>query len=104
MFELLKVFADETSGGTECVQTALFGEYCDGIWGILGIVLNVMIWLVGAFAVIGIIISAIQYATSSGDPAAMTKAKKRIIEIVIGLAAAGVMYAFLEWLIPGGVL
>ncbi len=102
MLDVLRAFAEET--GSECVETALFGSYCDGIWGILAIVLNVLMIGVGAAGVIGLVIAGIQYATASGDPGQMTKAKSRITQIVIGLVAFGLMWAFLEWLIPGGVL
>ena len=101
MLDSLKIFAvEECSDG---VQTALFGCYKDGIWGIVGIVLDVMLIGVGAAAVIGIIISGIQYMTASGDPGAMTKAKNRLVECVIGILAFGLMWAFLQWLIPGGI-
>lgn len=99
--------AAATESGSDCVQTSIFGsggQYCNGVWGIVGIVLNVLLVVVGAAGIIGIIISGIQYATSSGDPGQITKAKKRIYEIVIGLVALGLMYAFLQWLIPGGVI
>lgn len=102
MLDVLKVFAAETCEGG--VQTALFGCYKDGIWGILAIVLNVLLIGIGVAAVVGIIISGIQYSTSSGDPAQMTKAKNRLVQIIIGLVAFGLMWAFLQWLIPGGIL
>ena len=102
MKEILYRFAASCGG----VNTALISceDSENGIWAILGIVLNVMIITVGALGILGIVISGIQYTTSSGDPAQMTKAKKRIVEILIGLAAFGLMYVFLEWIIPGGIL
>ena len=104
MWRVLTLFADEAGGGSECVQTALFGgEYCGGIWGVIGIALDVMTYGVAAAAVVGVVIAGIQYMTSSGDPGQMTKAKRRLIEIGIGLVAYGLLYAFMQWLIPGGV-
>ena len=98
MLDALRVFAEETCSGG--VQTALFGCYKDGIWGILELVIDVMTVGIGAAAVLGIVISGIQYMTASGDPAQMTKAKRRLIEIVIGILAYGVFYVFFKWLIP----
>lgn len=105
------VYADETgsnpSESSGCVETTMFGsggQYCDGIWGVLAIVLNVMLIVAGAGGIIGIIVSGIQYATAAGDPGQMTKAKRRIYEIMIGLVALGLMWAFIQWIIPGGVL
>ena len=100
---VLTSFAAET-----CIQTALFGEVCDdchggAIFKIIAVIIQVLSIGIGAAAVIGIIISGIQYITSSGDPARMTKAKSRLIEVVIGILAYGVALAFLEFLIPGGV-
>lgn len=89
--------------GAECegYSTALLP--CTDIYGILAIVLNVLTAAVGVAAVIGIVIAGIQYMSSSGDPATMTKAKNRIVQVVIGLVAWGLMWAFLNWLIPGGL-
>ena len=84
--------------------------YCDtekdggGIYKILAIVVNVMTMGVGILGTLGIVISGVQYMTSAGNEAQMTKAKNRIVEVVIGLVIFGVMWAVLQWLIPGGVL
>ena len=98
---LLRMFA-ATCGG---IETALIScsDTENGIWAIVGVVLDVMLIGVGAAAVIGIIISGIQYMTSAGDPGAMTKAKNRLVQVVIGILAFGVMWVFLQWLIPGGI-
>ena len=55
---------------------------------------------VGIFGVIGISISGIQYLTAGGSEEKTRKAKRRIFEIVIGLAAYAVMYYLLRWLLP----
>lgn len=89
-----------------CVATSIIGKdgcYCDGVGGILLIVFNVMTGAIGGLAVIGVIISGYQYMTSAGDPGKMTKAKSRIINIVIGLVVFAVMWAVLNFLIPGGL-
>lgn len=101
MMNVLTTMAEEAE---TCIQTAIIGTdgcYSGGIWGLLGIIVDVMTIVIGAAAVIGIIISGIQYMTSSGNPAAMTKAKKRLIEILIGLLAYGVFYGLMRWLLPG---
>jgi hypothetical protein len=90
------------------VQTTLIdcgtGSEESGIYSILALAVNILTIGIGAGGVIGIIISGIQYMTANGDPATMTKAKRRIVEVLIGLGAFAVLWAFLEWLIPGGVL
>lgn len=96
MLETLRVFGDG------CVKTALFGDcYSGGVWGILGVAIDVLTIGIGAAAVVGIIISGVQYMTASGEPAAITKAKRRLIEIVLGLVVYAVFYALMRWLLPG---
>lgn len=101
------VVASNTSvyASNECVDTALFGQYCDdgqgsGIWLILTIALTVMTFGVGIAGVLGIVISGIQYATAGDNEAQVAKAKQRILQIVIGLAIWATMYAFLGFLLP----
>lgn len=72
-----------------------------GVYCILNVVLDILTYGVGILGVIGIVISGIQYATSEGDVAKMTKAKNRIVQVVIGLVIYAVMWAALKFLIPG---
>lgn len=76
-------------------------EGADGVTCILNIVLTILTYGVGILGVLGIVISGIQYITSQGDPARMTKAKNRIIQVIIGLAVYAVMWAALRFLVPG---
>ena len=74
-----------------------------GIWTILNIVLTVMTFGVVTLATLGLIISGAQYITSADNPERMAKAKNRIINVIIGLVAYAVMWAALNWLLPGGL-
>ena len=107
--------ASETVTGKACEEGAstsiLGGGGCmsdDGkgssIFTVLNIALQVLTWGIGIAGTFGIVISGIQYMTARDDPAQMTKAKNRIIHIAIGLVAYAVMWAFLQWLLPGGIL
>lgn len=60
--------------------------------------------LVGIAAIISIIYAGIQYASSADDPGAVSKAKQRIFNTVIGLVAYIFLFAFLNYLVPGGIL
>jgi predicted S18 family serine protease len=60
--------------------------------------------LVGVFAAISIVVAGIQYSSSADDPSAVSKAKTRIFNTVIGLVAYVFFFAFLEWLLPGGLI
>jgi len=61
--------------------------------------------LVGVFLVVigAIVVSGVQYMISQGNPQATTKARERIVSSVIALVLYALMYALLQWLIPGGV-
>lgn len=72
-----------------------------GVICILKLVLNIMTYGIGVLAVVGIVLSGIQYITSQGDSGKMAKAKNRIIQVVIGLVIYAVLYAALYFLVPG---
>jgi hypothetical protein len=59
--------------------------------------------LVGLAVVISIIYGGIEYITSTGDPQRAEAGKKRIIESLVGLAAFLLLFAFLQYVMPGGV-
>lgn len=73
------------------------------IWDLLMMVVNIMAAGVAMVAVGGLIYGAILYTTSSGSPEQTKKAIGIITNVVIGILAFAVMWAFLQWLIPGGV-
>ena len=98
---------DECGDGQ--VNTFLFGDCAggtdgEGVFMVLNVILQVFTWGVGIAGTLGIVLVGIQYMTSKDDPAQMTKAKSRMIQIVIGLVAYALLWAFLQWLLPGGVL
>ncbi len=98
----------ETVNGptVDCVSEGgtgdLNGENCK-IVGLLNTVFNLVSGGI-ALAVIGnIIVAGIQYSTAQGDPSASGKAKNRIQGALIAFLMYLGLYAFLQWLIPGGV-
>ena len=75
----------------------------NGIWQILILVLNIMTAGVGILAVGGIAYGTVLY-TSAGDKAdQVKKAKDMFVNVAIGLLVYGLMYAILNFLIPGGL-
>jgi hypothetical protein len=58
---------------------------------------------VGIVVTGSIIFAGIQYSLAGGDSAKVSAAKKRITDSLIALLAFAFMYAFLQWIIPGGV-
>jgi hypothetical protein len=50
-----------------------------------------------------LVVGGIQYAASGGDPNGVAAAKKRIANAIIALVTFGLLWAFLNWIIPNGV-
>ena len=67
---------------------------------ILIFVIQVLSVCIGILGVLGIAITGFQYLTAGGNEEKTRKAKKRLLDIVIGLVAYVLMYAFLMWLLP----
>lgn len=60
--------------------------------------------LVGILVVVTIIRGGLMYTSSAGDPSKAAAGKQHIINALIGLAAYLMLYVFLQFIIPGGVL
>jgi len=106
LFYLLVVNANAIAGDTcdtgnarDCLANGKPGE----IMQLLNIAINALAVSVGVLAVITLIVSGIQYTASSGDPQKVANTKKRIYGVIIGLVAFVFLYAFMQWLIPGGL-
>ncbi len=75
---------------------------CDLFKG-LNIIANVLAAGVAVVVVVMVIIGGIQYSTSGGDPGKVAAAKSRIFNAVLALVAFFFLYAFLQWIVPGGI-
>lgn len=62
-------------------------------------VVNVLLFILGAIAVIMIIIGGLRYVLSNGDSGAITSAKNTILYAVIGLVVAILAYAIVNFVI-----
>lgn len=71
---------------------------------ILNMVLVVVTTGVGIAAVGSIVFAGILYITARDNAAQVSKAKTMIMNTIIGIVAYILMWAFLEWIIPGGIL
>ena len=110
MFSLIGINAEAfaTSNATQfgAVETNILTncgskDGAEGIICILNLVVDIMTIGVGILGVIAISVVGIQYLTAGGSEEKTRTAKRRIFEIVIGLAAYAVIYALLKWLLPG---
>ncbi|HEY0964883.1 MAG TPA: hypothetical protein VGE13_00185 [Candidatus Saccharimonadales bacterium] len=62
-------------------------------------IVNVLLFVLGAIAVIVIVISGIKYATSDGDSGKISSAKNTILYAVVGLVVAILAYAIVNFVI-----
>lgn len=65
---------------------------------ILKLVVNIMTIGIGILGVIGISVAGIQYLTAGGNEEKTRKAKRRIFEVVIGMAVYVVLFGIIQWL------
>lgn len=75
-----------------------------GIVAYLATFIKLLSGLVGVVVVIMIAIGGIQYSTARDNPQATAAAKQRIINAILGLIAYLFIFAFLQYIVPGGVL
>lgn len=94
------VYAANNNAGVDTAVLNTCGSSEDGVICILNLVVDIMTIGIGILGVIGITVVGIQYLTAGGDEGKTRKAKQRMFEIVIGLAAYVVFYAVLKWLLP----
>lgn len=97
----ISVFA--TDGNS--VDTVFFGNVQDdgtgcSVYTILFLLIDIFSGMVGILGVIGIAIAGITYITAKGDEAKVTIAKRRLFEIVLGLAFFAVLQVGLRFLLP----
>lgn len=98
------------TGGQTIEQDCTKGvdsENC-GIVGYIRDAVNILSVMSGIIIIIMIIVGGLQYATGFGatdkDPMAVGAAKHKISNAVLALFIYTFFYAFLNWIIPGGLL
>jgi hypothetical protein len=62
-------------------------------------IVNMLLFLLGAVAVVMIVIGGIKYTTSNGDSSAITSAKNTILYSVVGLVIAIMAYAIVNFVV-----
>jgi len=74
-----------------------------GVWGILVLAIKIMTAGVGVLAVAGIVYGSILYTSAGDSSEKVSKAREVIRNVVIGILAYALMYAVLNFIIPGGL-
>lgn len=84
--------ANQASGGGKDLGSGAIGGVVSG-W------LNLFIYIIGAVAIIMLILGGLRYVLSGGDPKATQDAKNTIVYAIIGLVVAIAAYAFVNYVI-----
>lgn len=88
----------------ECPTELDPSKKCDLVELYLNPIINGLAILVGIVVVISMVIGGIQYITSADQPQAATAARHRIMNAVFALICFIFLYAFLQWVVPGGLI
>lgn len=81
-------------------STSILGDV-DNIDKLLGLVVKILSYGLGAAAVIGVVVAGIMYLTARDNESQVAAAKQRLLNTVIGLVAWVVLFSVVSWLIPG---
>lgn len=77
-----------------------------GDGGIITTIINILLFIVGALAVIMLIIGGLRYTISGGNASAVTAAKNTILYAIVGLVIAFLAFAVVNFILgamaPGG--
>lgn len=80
---------------------AKYGLFEEDFGKVLEKVMNFVFGAAGVIFVVLFLVGGVQYLTSAGNEEASTKAKKLLIDAVIGLVIVVVSYAAARWIIQG---
>jgi cytochrome bd-type quinol oxidase subunit 2 len=95
--------AANAQADVDCTAGTLTSNNCK-IYGWLVIFIRALSAMVGIVVVIMVAVGGVQYTMSKDNPQATSEAKNRIKNAIIALVIYIFMFAFLQWLVPGGVV
>jgi hypothetical protein len=90
----LNIQGGANSARGDNTPTDLFGN-----GGMFQTITNVLLFIIGAIAVIMLIVGGIRYTVSAGDSNAITSAKNTILYAIVGIVVAILAYAVVNWVI-----
>jgi hypothetical protein len=91
--------ADPLTAGASCAQANGTRDNLFAPNGIFVVVANTLIFLVGAVAVIFLIIGGLRYVVSNGDSKAVEGAKNTILYAIVGIVVAVISFALVQFVI-----
>lgn len=109
-FSFVTVFAPATFAATDYnVTNGANAAQGDGVPAkligsddsIFTVVVNILLYIIGAISVIMLIVGGIRYTISNGDSSQVTSAKNTILYAIVGLIIAFLAYAIVNWVLTG---
>jgi hypothetical protein len=85
--------------GASCAQANGTSSNLFAQGGVFQTVANTLIFIVGAVAVIFLIIGGLRYVISNGDPKAVEAAKNTILYAIVGIVVAVISFALVQFVI-----
>jgi hypothetical protein len=85
--------------GAQCAKADSAKDNLFAPNGVFSIVANTLIFLVGAVAVIYLIIGGLRYVISNGDSKAVEGAKNTILYAIVGIVVAVISFALVQFVI-----
>lgn len=90
---------EEVQDGINAVGGDETGNRAPAFTKLIQSIINILLFLIGAIAVIMIIIGGIRYVVSAGDQGQITGAKNTILYAVVGLVIAIMAYAIVNFFV-----
>jgi hypothetical protein len=100
---------DDSCAGSDCSATPTGSgqncdeKHCDLVSLYVNPLIRLLSILVGLVVAGSLVMGGVQYAASSGDSQKISAAKSRISNSLLAFVAYAFLYAFLNFLIPGGL-
>lgn len=86
------------NAGATCAKPDAGATNLFGPGGVFVTVTNILLFVIGAIAVVMLIIGGIRYVVSAGDQNAVTSAKNTILYAIIGIVVAFLAYAAVNFI------
>lgn len=87
------------AGGAACSKPTGANEDLFGDGSIFTTIVNLLLFIIGAVAVIMLIIGGIRYTLSGGKDTEVQAAKNTILYAIIGIVVAFIAYAVVNWVL-----
>jgi hypothetical protein len=82
-----------SQAGADCAAPKSGAQNLFGANGVFITITNILLFIIGAIAVVMLIIGGVRYVVSAGDQNAVTSAKNTILYAIIGIVVAFLAYA-----------